>query len=266
MDIAKPNNYNTVYTGDASKGIADLPVRVGEDAELGHTITSAWKPTEEEMLKLINGGLVTLTIMGYGQPPVMLAVESTTADLFRQEPFNGVIGYAQRWCAVDGPQPDTFTFDVALDHAKARHADETCGWMKHGEPFPVTRAIGYAPPGFGMGVQALAGEITDAIRKDDREQEYAVHEGNFGPAMSALIRRIVTVYLREPAYPDHEISEADAACPILALAPAEYTYWEKRVWRRGVCDLETRGEVARAVRDSILQCGADRYEPKPEKE
>ncbi len=31
-----------------------------------------------------------------------------------------------------------------------------------------------------------------------------------------------------------QMTPADSACPILARAPAEYTYWEKRVWRRGV--------------------------------
>lgn len=192
MDIAKPNNHNFNYIGDASKGIADLPVRVGEDAELGRTITSAWKPTEEELLKLINGGLVTLCIFGHGQPPVMLGVESTTGDLFRQEPLNGVIGYAQQWSDISGAEPVAYTFDQSLDHAKGRLP--VLGWEKRGEPFPVAKAIGYTHT---------------------------------------------------------EMTPEDAACPILALAPAEYTYWEKRVWRRGVCDMESRGEVARAVSASL---------------
>lgn len=42
----------------------------------------------------------------------------------------------------------------------------------------------------------------------------------------------------------------DANCPILALAPGEYTEWEKRVWRRGVCDAEAKREVQAAVRAS----------------
>lgn len=48
-----------------------------------------------------------------------------------------------------------------------------------------------------------------------------------------------------------EMTEEDLACPILALAPQEYSYWEKRVWCRGAIDLETRGEVARAVSASL---------------
>lgn len=47
-----------------------------------------------------------------------------------------------------------------------------------------------------------------------------------------------------------EMSKDDAVCPILSLAPAEYTYWEKRVWRRGVVDAESRREVQQAIRDS----------------
>jgi hypothetical protein len=43
---------------------------------------------------------------------------------------------------------------------------------------------------------------------------------------------------------------ASEDCPILALAPAEYNEWEKRIWRRGVCDLETRRDVVEAVRKS----------------
>lgn len=42
----------------------------------------------------------------------------------------------------------------------------------------------------------------------------------------------------------------DEECLILAQAPAEYTYWEKRVWRRGVVAVETLKEVQQAVRDS----------------
>lgn len=46
------------------------------------------------------------------------------------------------------------------------------------------------------------------------------------------------------------VPDLDKDCPILALAPAEYTDWEKRVWRRGVVDAETRREVQAAVRQS----------------
>lgn len=47
-----------------------------------------------------------------------------------------------------------------------------------------------------------------------------------------------------------DMTAEDAACPIFALAPAEYSYWEKRVWRRGVCDAESKREVQASVRQS----------------
>lgn len=47
------------------------------------------------------------------------------------------------------------------------------------------------------------------------------------------------------------ITPEDAKCPILAVAPGEYTHWEKRVWRRGVCDAEVSKVVHNAVRESI---------------
>lgn len=50
------------------------------------------------------------------------------------------------------------------------------------------------------------------------------------------------------------MTEEDLACPILALAPQEYTYWEKRVWRRGVLGLDIRGEVPSAVSARLKEC------------
>lgn len=40
----------------------------------------------------------------------------------------------------------------------------------------------------------------------------------------------------QPAAAQEAVSPTDAVCHILARAPAEFTYWEKRVWRRGVMD------------------------------
>ncbi len=197
MDIIKPENHNFTYVGDASQGIVDLPVRVGQDEHGCRTITSAWKPTEEELLKLLNGGCVELSVLGHSQPPVMLSVASTTGDLFKHEPLHGVVGYVQKWVSNDGEV--TYTFDVALDAANARIEWDAFGWQKVGEPFPVSQSLGFKP--------------------------------------------------------NEEMTAEDAACPILALAPAEYSYWEKRVWRRGVCDMETRGEVARAVSASLSKSG-----------
>jgi len=184
MDIIKPENHNFTYIGDASQNIADLPARVGQDEHGCRTITSAWKPTEEELLKLLNGGIVELSVWGDAQPPVMLTVASATGDLFKQEPMSGVIGYAQKWESIDGAWPDTYTFDMSLESAKYRWDYAGLGWRKVGEPFPVMQALGFKP--------------------------------------------------------NEEMTAEDEACPILANAPAEYSYWEKRVWRRGVQDAHTQ--------------------------
>lgn len=36
-------------------------------------------------------------------------------------------------------------------------------------------------------------------------------------------------------------------CPIIRLAPGEYTDWEKRVWRRGVIECATQSDIAAAM-------------------
>ncbi len=47
---------------------------------------------------------------------------------------------------------------------------------------------------------------------------------------------VKAVEVGKPAAAQEAVSPTDAVCPILARAPAEYTYWGKRVWRRGVMD------------------------------
>lgn len=142
MEIVKPLNQNYTYVGDASMGIADLPCRVSEDADLGRTITSAWKPTAEELLMLINGGTVELSVLGHGMPPVMLSVAPVNGDLFVREPLPAVIGYCQQWADIAGDYPTSFTFDQAEDDAKNRV--EPNGWAKVGAPFPVSRTPGHS--------------------------------------------------------------------------------------------------------------------------
>lgn len=139
MEIIKPNGHNFNYLGDASANIADLPVRVSEDPQMGRTITSAWQPSREELAALMNGGSVELTLFGSGQPPVMLSVAPVNLDLFRETPLVGVVGYCQRWKDVRGNWPDTYTFDVAREAAVDRLL--TAGWEKVGEPFPVSQAF-----------------------------------------------------------------------------------------------------------------------------
>jgi len=183
MDNIKPENHNFTYLGNASQNIADLPVRVGQDEHGDRTIHSAWRPSQEDIAKLLNGGVIELMVLGHSHPPVMISVASATGDLFKQEPLHGIITQAR---------------DSILRARKI--------WMDENPA------------------------------EDGRD-----HETPFD----------VLLYGQD----NQKMTEEDAACPILALAPAEYSYWEKRVWRRGVCDMETRGEVARAVSASLSKAG-----------
>ena len=63
-----------------------LPVKVGSvDVELQDgvyeaipTLTSAWRPTVDELLLLYRGGYVELCVLGAKHPPVMLNVKPTS--------------------------------------------------------------------------------------------------------------------------------------------------------------------------------------------
>ena len=60
-----PEGHNAERDGE----IFDLPVMND-----GISMTSVWKPTEEELDILVNGGGISLSILGRAQPPVMLGV------------------------------------------------------------------------------------------------------------------------------------------------------------------------------------------------
>lgn len=60
-----PEGHNAERDGE----IFDLPVM-----DDGVTMTSVWKPSEEELDILVNGGGISLSILGRAQPPVMLGV------------------------------------------------------------------------------------------------------------------------------------------------------------------------------------------------
>lgn len=83
LDLAeKQPEYNT------------LPVRAGYvtvacndgDVENVPGMTSAWKPTRTELALLLDGGYITLSVLGTQHPPVMLNVEPDPAKL---EPVGG---------------------------------------------------------------------------------------------------------------------------------------------------------------------------------
>lgn len=71
MNPVKFKRMNTVYTGP---GCDDLPAlqTVADDGR--ETVTSVWKPTEEELKILNRGGCVCLSVLG-GQPPVSMWVQ-----------------------------------------------------------------------------------------------------------------------------------------------------------------------------------------------
>lgn len=77
MEPIKVKQTNCVYT---APGCGDLPV-VREVDEEGHlSVTSAWKPSAEDLEVLNAGGCICLTVLG-GQPPVsMWAQEVNIAD------------------------------------------------------------------------------------------------------------------------------------------------------------------------------------------
>jgi hypothetical protein len=52
--------------------IPDLPVRVGFDSEDESmpTVASYWKPTDEELQDLIEGGSVEVVVLGRTHPPI----------------------------------------------------------------------------------------------------------------------------------------------------------------------------------------------------
>ena len=67
MEPVKFKGMNTNYVAD---GCGDLPAMVEHDQESGMSvITSAWKPSEEDLKVLQEGGCLCLAVYG-AQPPV----------------------------------------------------------------------------------------------------------------------------------------------------------------------------------------------------
>jgi hypothetical protein len=71
--VVKPvarTDQNFVYHGP-SEDIGDLPCRVD-----GAQTTSHWRPSEEELAVLNDGGLVELTVIGHPMQPVAVNVDA----------------------------------------------------------------------------------------------------------------------------------------------------------------------------------------------
>lgn len=72
MDAVKFVGMNAVYT---APGCDNLPALRGKDERAGQdTVTSVWKPSEEDLAVLNNGRCVCLAVVG-GQPPVAMWVQ-----------------------------------------------------------------------------------------------------------------------------------------------------------------------------------------------
>lgn len=73
----EPVNFTGANVTFTAPGCGDLPARATQvDGKLN--ITSCWKPSEEELAALNDGGYVCLNVLG-GQPPVALWAEKLTA-------------------------------------------------------------------------------------------------------------------------------------------------------------------------------------------
>lgn len=67
MQAIEFRQANMVFTGPEGSGIIPLPVFANADE---NTLTSLWKPNEEERKVIAEGGCVVLSIYGGNQPPV----------------------------------------------------------------------------------------------------------------------------------------------------------------------------------------------------
>ena len=72
----EPVKFKGMTTSYGAEGCGDLPamVELSEDSNGGTVITSVWKPSEEDLKVLQEGGCVCLSVYGC-QPPVGMWVQ-----------------------------------------------------------------------------------------------------------------------------------------------------------------------------------------------
>lgn len=68
MEPVKFKGMNTNYVAD---GCGDLPTMVHQEEDGAVSITSVWKPSEEDLKILNDGGCICLAVYG-SQPPVAM--------------------------------------------------------------------------------------------------------------------------------------------------------------------------------------------------
>lgn len=71
MKPVKFEEANCTYT---APGCGDLPVLRQEEVGGQISVTSVWKPSEEDLKVLNTGGCICLSVLG-GQPPVLMLVQ-----------------------------------------------------------------------------------------------------------------------------------------------------------------------------------------------
>lgn len=101
-----------------------------------------------------------------------------------------------------------------------------------------------------LGIDGTFGPAITSVWQPDADEQRRLHAGG-AVALTIFAKGHPVVSVGVEGVAEEQLSEADSRCPILAIAPAEYTYWEKRVWRQGVCDMEVDKRVAQAVRNSM---------------
>lgn len=76
MDIVKFEGHTRVL--GESQGYRGLPIKDAlfhdENGNAFNGMISVWKPTEEELMILMHGGYIMLTVVGIHHPPVVIDV------------------------------------------------------------------------------------------------------------------------------------------------------------------------------------------------
>lgn len=91
MEPIKPPEHNFTYYGPPGTDV--LPLDVSRDTD-ERSITSAWKPSPEELAQLNAGGSVRLIVWMMPPPPVMIDVCGPTNDAGEEADWHGnEIGY-----------------------------------------------------------------------------------------------------------------------------------------------------------------------------
>ena len=99
---------------------------------------------------------------------------------------------------------------------------------------PASSAGGQEPIGLGIGVHALAAEISEAVRKDEANEGCDISAGLFGREFTALIRKITNVYLSRP------IAELEHAQPASSAPKWKEDCQGKRDYDGALLSVSTR--------------------------